>query len=344
MNKYSIVLLALVSLLSVSCSKKAADLKVLQLNVWMQATMLPNAAQGVIDIIDQTDPDVVFLCELNAGTEPPFTNYLAEELRSRGKNYYADTHHAGNGILSKYELVNDPEPNLNLTYAVKSSIKVNNRTVVLYSAHLDAGNYAAYLTRGYSPSAWSVQLETPVTDTDSIQKYSRLSKRNEGIEAVIADAKAEISQGHIVLIGGDFNEPSHLDWQADTKDLRDHRGVTFDWEVSTMLQQAGYIDSYRSLYPDAVTHPAITWPAGNKDAKLERLYYAPKADEQDRIDFIYYYPQAGVSVADACIVGPKATINHGQMVTDDTQDNILEPTGVWSSDHKGNLVTLVINK
>jgi hypothetical protein len=342
MNKYKLVFLAIISLLSASCSKQAVDLKVLQLNVWMQATMLPNAAQGVIDIIDQTDPDVVFLCELNPQTEPPFIQSVAEELRSRGKNYYADTHHASNGILSKYELFNDSVPNPNLEYAIKSSIQVNDRTVVLYSAHLDAGNYAAYLTRGYSPYAWREQLPAPVTDADSIRKYSRLSKRNEGIQAIIVDAKAAINQGNIVLIGGDFNEPSHLDWQADTQDLYDHRGVSFDWEVSTLLQQAGYIDSYRSLYPNAVTHPAITWPAGNKDAKLEYLYYAPEADERDRIDFVYYYPQTGVSVADMCIVGPKATINHGQIVTDDTQDPILEPTGVWPSDHKGNLVTLTI--
>jgi hypothetical protein len=187
-------------------------------------------------------------------------------------------------------------------------------------------------------------LEAPVTATDSIQKYSRLSQRNQGIETIIADAKAEIGKGHIVLVGGDFNEPSHLDWQADTKDLYDHRGVSFDWEVSTKLQQAGYIDSYRSLYPNVVTHPAITWPAGNKDAKLERLFYAPEADERDRIDFVYYYPQAGVSVADVCIVGPKASINHGQMVTEDTQDNLLEPRGIWPSDHKGNLLTLQINR
>jgi hypothetical protein len=154
MNKRKLLFLAFISLLFFSCSKKAVDLKVLQLNVWMQATMLPDAAQGLIDIIDQTDPDVVFLCELNIETDPPFINDVAEELRSRGKNYYA-TQHADDGILSKYELVNDTLPNPGLKYAVKSSIQVNGRTVVLYSAHLDAGNYAAYLTRGYSPFAWS---------------------------------------------------------------------------------------------------------------------------------------------------------------------------------------------
>ncbi len=37
----------------------------------------------------------------------------------------------------------------------------------------------------------------------------------------------------------------------------------------------------------------FTFPAGNKlaeEAKLEKLAWAPEADERDRIDFIYYYP------------------------------------------------------
>jgi len=39
----------------------------------------------------------------------------------------------------------------------------------------------------------------------------------------IKDARKE--KGNIILLGGDFNEPSHLDWKENTKNLWDHNGT-----------------------------------------------------------------------------------------------------------------------
>jgi hypothetical protein len=135
-----------------------------------------------------------------------------------------------------------------------------------------------------------------------------------------------------------------LDWQADTKDIRDHREAVVNWDISLMLQEAGFVDFYRHLYPNALTHPAFTWPAGNVSAKLENLYYTPDADERDRIDFIYYHPQPGVKLTNAIIVGPSASVNHGTITPSDSKDTFIESKGVWPSDHKGNLATFRISQ
>jgi exonuclease III len=324
---------------TISCSQeKPVELKVLQLNIWINATIVPGAQEGVVDIINQTEPDVVLLCELKAGSETPLTHWLVEELDKRGKIYYADDKNAGVGILSKY-----PFENTSLLIPteehhrpiLKASLTVNKQTVVVYSAHLDHQHYASYLPRGYSSVTWT-KIDAPITDVDSILAANRKGLREEAAEGFLADAKQEIAKGHIVIVGGDFNEPSHLDWQADTKDIREHRGVIINWDVSVMLQQAGFIDAYRQIYPNPVTNPGFTWPAGNESAQLEKLYFAPDADERDRIDFIYYYPQPTVKLIDTHIVGPAASINHGQICPDDSED-IIKPEKIWSSDHKGNL-------
>jgi hypothetical protein len=109
-----------------------------------------------------------------------------------------------------------------------------------------------------------------------------------------------------------------------------------------MFQGAGYVDSYRQLFPNAVTHPGFTWPAGNTSAKLENLYFTPDADERDRIDFVYYYPQPGIKLTAVKIVGPSASVNHGTITPNEAQDTFIEPKGIWPSDHKGNLVTFRI--
>ena len=76
----------------------------------------------------------------------------------------------------------------------------------------------------------------------------------------------------------------------------------------------------------------------NPDMPVERLTWAPEADERDRIDFIYYIPATGWEVKDAVIVGPKSSIIRSQRVEEDSQDVFSTPAGVWPTDHKGVLI------
>ncbi len=71
----------------------------------------------------------------------------------------------------------------------------------------------------------------------------------------------KLKKGNLVVLGGDFNEPSHLDWQQNTKDMRDHNGLVINWDCSVLLYEAGFKDAYREIYPDAVTHPEIYIPS-----------------------------------------------------------------------------------
>jgi endonuclease/exonuclease/phosphatase (EEP) superfamily protein YafD len=334
--------------LAMSCTQeKSVELNVLQLNVWVNASRVEGGEQGLVDVIDRTDADVVLLCELYAGKdETPLTQKVVEALARRGKTYYGDGCNLPVGILSKYALEEVstflPTPK-EICYrpVLKAHITVNGRTATVYSMHLDHQNYAPYLTRGYSPTTWT-KIDAPVTDPDSILVANRLSWRDESIRGFLRDASSETAKGRLVIAGGDFNEPSHLDWQADTKDMRDHRGAVVPWDVSQALAQAGYVDAWRSLFPNAVTHPGFTWPAGNPSAKLENLFFTPDADERDRIDFIYYYPQPGVALDRIRIVGPAASVDRGRITPEQTADPILEPDATWPSDHKGLLATFRI--
>lgn len=121
---------------------------------------------------------------------------------------------------------------------------------------------------------------------------NRLAFRDETIRAFIEEVQTDMLAGRSVIMGGNFNEPSHLDWQTDTRNVWDHNGAVIHWNCSVMLQKAGFKDAYREKHPDAVHYPGFTFPAGNKlaeEAKLEKLAWAPDVDERDRIDFIYYY-------------------------------------------------------
>lgn len=53
-------------------------------------------------------------------------------------------------------------------------------------------------------------MKQPVVDVDSILADNKASFRDDEVRAIVEDARKEREHGRIVMIGGDFNEPSHL--------------------------------------------------------------------------------------------------------------------------------------
>lgn len=158
----------------------------------------------------------------------------------------------------------------------------------------------------------------------------------------IADAKKEIQKEHIVIIGGDFNEPSHLDWQENTKDLWDHNGAIVEWDCSKLLYENGFKDTYREHYPDAVNYPGFTFPSDNAGAPATKLTWAPDADERERIDFVYFYPNPNITLKNATLVGPSSSIVRSQRVEEQSKDEFITLDDIWPTDHKAVLSTFLI--
>ena len=326
-------------LLFASCAEPTAPLKVLQLNTWFECSKVENGTQALADIIQDTDPEVVFLCEV---WHEPFLTELLDSLQARGIQYYGAHEDISALILSKYPLEGVHSTFSKEKWGAKANIECADQPIALYSLHLDWKHYECYMPRGYSGATWK-KIEAPATDADSVLAANRISKRDEEIAAFIKDAQRERDQGSLVILGGDFNEPSHLDWQEDTKDLRNHNGLVVNWDCSYMLQQAGYRDAYREIYPNAVTHPAFTYPAGNKYVAPKELLWTECVDDRDRIDFIYYYPEDNISLKSIQLVGPVEDFYKGKVtVVEHTKDSILTPSGIWPTDHKGNLAVFEI--
>lgn len=82
-----------------------------------------------------------------------------------------------------------------------------------------------------------------------------------------------------VIMSGDFNSGSHLDWTEATKGL--HANYVVEWPVSLEMTKAGFIDSFRELHINPLLDPGLTWTprAATSSAKYGL---------RDRIDYIYY--------------------------------------------------------
>lgn len=324
---------------------QTTDLKVLQINIWQEVTMVDNGFNILVDQIAYLDPDLVTLSEVRNYNGHDFINRLTAALKKKKKMYYGQFSQS-TGIISKYK-INTQEIIFPLTNdrgsVLKARIQVGEKQIALYSAHLDWLDYACYLPRGYDGNTWK-KLDAPIVDSILISANNRDSYRIEQIRKLIDDASKEKEKGNIILIGGDFNEPSHLDWQKNTKDIRDHNGVVLNWDCSILLEKAGYKDCYRELYPDPIVNPGFTFPSANPLVDKAKLTWAPTADERDRIDFIYYHPNPGLKLKDIQIVGPSQSILYGKSVENDSKDRFILPTQGWPTDHKALLGTFKLTK
>jgi endonuclease/exonuclease/phosphatase family metal-dependent hydrolase len=128
-----------------------------------------------------------------------------------------------------------------------------------------------------------------------------------------------------VVLTGDFNTPSHLDWTEETEGLRDHV-IPVEWPVTVEIDAYGLTDAYRAVFPDPVEHAGLTWPASRPKAGSYNPGLAGKP--ADRIDMTFV--SDGVEVQSAEIVGEEAS---------PVTDIAVDP---WPSDHRGVVFELEI--
>jgi len=334
----SMLLIGLVAIAFVFKNKENSKkrISVLALNIWQEGTKVDGGYDAIVNEITRLQPDFVTLSEVRNYKNTRFCDRITQSLKAKGLTYYS-FFSDDSGLLSRYPISDSltvfPLKNDHGSiYKLKTM--VDGVPFAVYTAHLDYLNCAYYLPRGYSGNTW-VKLRKPVVDKNKIEKMNVASKRDDAIRNFIKDANQEFENGATILLGGDFNEPSYKDWTEETKDLYDHNGLVYNWTVTSLLAENGYIDSYREMYPSPIKNPGFTYPSSNKHKPIKKLTWAPASDERERIDFIFYKTPGTLSLKSIKIVGPKASIKESQMIIEETEDEFIEPLDVWPTDHKG---------
>lgn len=337
-------LFILMFLCCVGCSAgKVGELRVLQLNIWGDARVVPGAFDALVDEIVRCDAHIVALCEVN-NHDGVTSDRLVEALKRRGQTWYGASGRCTGVqgtdvcVLSKYPIREVVTGLFTVPGGIdmKVRIDVEGCDVLLYPAHLDYTHYACYLPRGYDGVTWR-KLSAPECDPEAVLRMNRASTRDEAIAAFLEEVSRE--RADLILLAGDFNEPSHLDWTDATRGMWDHNGCVIPWDSSVQLCGAGFRDVYREIHPDPVTHPGFTYPADNPAKAVKELTWAPEADERDRIDFIYYLSDGAFEPKKAGVVGPSSSIVRSERIHESGEDRFIEPLGVWPTDHKGVLAT-----
>lgn len=330
----------------------AVVVRVLQLNVWQEGTKVEGGLAKIAAAILAAKADVAAFSEVRNYDDEDWTTKLVAELAVQAPDqpFYGKFFGGDVGLVSRFPITDQQvvfdETNVDAGSIVAWTLQVPDAVpLTIASAHLDYQHYALNWVRGYEGGGSSGWGERPNDGTlvhetapDVLLSYNRESTRDEAIADFIKFAASRAKDQALVLCG-DFNEGSDLDWTARAKDQFGHYGAVIPWDNSLALKQAGFHDAYRVVHPDEVLFPGFTWPAP-ADGKVTTTW-APKSDERDRIDFVYVHEERATAKG-AWIVGPQATFIGNKKEPNPGQDEFLADDLGWPSDHKGVLIAVEV--
>lgn len=259
--------------------KDSRRLTVLAWNVWHEGhakTYGQQACDGTIGILRQSGADVILMVE-TYGTSHQVADSLGFYHRLLSSNLC---------IYSRYPIVR--------TYTFADSISTFN----FGGVEIDMEGTPVRIFDTWIHYLPDERL-APVSQSEAeILAWENSGTRDEETRTILSVLRPMMAQTDSIpmIIGGDFNSHSHLDWTEATKDLYNHGGAVVDWTVSRMMADAGFIDSFREINPDPVKNIGTTWLTDADSLETPNRF--------DRIDYIYYRGATIRPVASQCYDNP----------------------------------------
>lgn len=248
-----------------SARSELNEFTVLAWNIWHganDASLKEDGRPQAIGIIKERDPDIILMVETYGSGK-----MIADSL---GYNFHL--------IASENTAPDDERINLSIMSRFPTGKRFdfyNYFNIGGIEVFLDDFTKIHVFTTWLNYQPWEdnplVLNKTPA----QLIEWEKSGTRDAEVDKLVKglDPFLEEAAETPVILGGDFNIWSHLDWQENTKDL--HNGLTVDWWTIRMFEDAGLTDSYREVHPSALEYPGITWDQ-------------PGKKDEHRIDYIFY--------------------------------------------------------
>lgn len=231
-----------------------SKLKVMAWNIWHggRHNGVVTGVQQTVDIIKDSGADIICMQE-TYGSGPIIADRLGYYFHLRSTNI---------SILSRYPL--------GKTYDLFQGFRLGG-VEVFPSENQKLNIFSLWIH--YLP-AWRSDSAKPNADATQLVKNEWKTRAKE-IQIILKEIQplSEKADQVPVIIAGDFNSPSKLDWIDDTAIW--HNNLSVDWPVSAQMLEAGYTDTFRHLH----SNPSKTSNNRHWIGGAEKLTW--------RIDYIY---------------------------------------------------------
>ncbi|MEU9152141.1 HAD-IA family hydrolase [Streptomyces sp. NPDC048417] len=232
------------------------ELRVMSWNLWLGGSRIDDHRAKQVKAVLDAGADVVGLQETAGTSARELAGALGWHHHTAGENL---------GIISRYPITarfGDPEVGFYGAAGVRIAVRPG-REVDIWTAHLHYTPYGPY--EFHFDGLGAAELIA--------HEELRLGQFREALR--------RIGDGPVpVVLVGDFNCPSHLDW------------TDVEWPVTKAAEEAGFRDSYREVHPDPVTAPGHTW----SPIHPVREDGSGRPEPQDRIDYVLH---RGLRVVDS---------------------------------------------
>jgi endonuclease/exonuclease/phosphatase family metal-dependent hydrolase len=261
--------------------KNGKPLRIMTFNTWLFGGAVNDGLYKLSKHIKLIQPDIVALQEVQ--TQAGFAELL-EKLGPEWSGVTSpSTSNANVGIVTIHQIDNSTTTVTasNTAIGVNIHLKDSHEIISFWCLHLAYLSYGPYAANNKQVTKLKqiLQGEYPEAHNGRQDNIMALLKTPEFIKAV------QNSDKNALIVCGDFNSPSHLDWTEDTKSL--HGDWVVQWPATYLLQtKTDLIDSFRELYPDPRKFPGITWSTVHRFSGEEWDYTIP--EPLDRIDFIMF--------------------------------------------------------
>ena len=253
---------------------KVSSIRVMTYNACRGGTAQGQPLSQSAKMIELAQADIVGLQEI--GDNVP---KLAEIL---GWN------HSG-PFLTRYEIVEQVNGiGKRPWYGIKVKLP-SGQHAYAFNAHLPNPPNQAYQLLGLK-GGYRVY---PKIDTEEEAIAGAKKARGKYISRLLKLIKSFAVTEDPIFVVGDFNEPSHLDW-TEAAAKAGHHPMKVAFPTSLMMAEAGFSDAYRTVHPDEVAKPGLTWSPVYEPAHPDHHFM--------RIDYVYFKGK-GLKVTDAKIVG-----------------------------------------
>lgn len=310
MRLAALMTLALLASPAAAQTTAQTTLRVMSFNIWGGGVNEGKGIDETLAAIRAARADVVGLQETRAEADPctaescPPAGPSAAIAIAAALGWHVHDQTAENDALWANAVISRHPIGAKSPNDLGVEIDVDGRKVWLFNIHLDDAPYQPYQLLGIEYD------DAPFITTEAeAQDYARRT-RSAAMDRLMADM-AMAGDAAAVVVTGDFNEPSGLDWTEAAAAAGLHP-IKVAWPTTARLMEAGFIDAYRAIHADPVAKPAFTWTPSYDEAATD--------DHPDRIDFVFARG-AGLAVTDAAIVGEDGP----------RSDIVVTP---WPSDHR----------
>ncbi len=297
-------------------ARPRTSLRVMTFNIWGGGANEGKPVDETVAAILAADADVVGLQETRLESDPctaescpPVGRSAASAIADALGFYVYDQTQQNealwaNAVISRYPITRATPHDLGV------AIDVDGRRVYAFNVHLTDYPYQPYQLLGIEYGS------APLLHTAAEAEAAARDARMAALELLFADL-SEADGADAAFVFGDFNEPSHRDWtpRAVAAGLQP---LSVRYPSALAVEQRGFVDTLRAVFPDVVAKPAFTWTPTSEASDPE--------DHHDRIDYVLARA-ATLCVSDAAVVGEKAP----------EADIVVSP---WPSDHRAVVATV----